>query len=129
MTLHFQKGATRTEAITLYDKCSLTAPDFLFVFKNNVSGDEVRIVKPHADVVRYENDTRGIFTFTVNDSFLNEPLGRWSYWVYEQNDTGNTDESGLNRVRGGDMFLTPATETETTQYAATETEIKVYNAG
>lgn len=89
--IHFTKSTDSEIVLTLTEKQTLTAPNYLFWFKSRATNQEVKFVvlnnadtSPHKD--RYNE-----FTITVNTYFGSSPEGDWEYKIYEQTSTTNTN--------------------------------------
>lgn len=126
--LKFTKGQSETFVLTLTEKVTLTTPNYLFVFKSRESEREVKFVLLNSSNAGY-TDRFDMFTISVDDYFINENAGLFSYKVYEQASNTNTDPAGLNCIETGLLKLLPASDAAQLQYAGESTTYKVYNAG
>lgn len=122
--LIIRKGQSNTLRLTLNEKCNLTLPHFLFVFKNAVNGQELRMILA---------DTSS-FTERYNKFAFVEPTtaemleGFWSYDVYEQESASNTDPlEALDLVETGVLkVIDSTTPTEAIEYEGEATTTIVY---
>lgn len=124
--IKFTKGETNEFVLTLTEKCVIQSPNFLFVFKSRQDESITKIILLNDDntgtVSRYDK-----FSIVVDTYFNTSNCGLFSYKVYEQESTTNTDETDLNCVETGYMNLIAASTTEQLQYTGEESTIKVYN--
>lgn len=84
------QGVENTVDLTLSEKSTISAPFYLFVFKNDTTKDFVR--KVIADVSVYKRRYNR-FVFTEGTDITLTPTGYWHYKIYEQTSHTNTDES------------------------------------
>jgi hypothetical protein len=79
----------------------LVNPFFLFVCTNNVTENIVKFVATNISTsARYDRST-----IVVNNHFANEDAGLWSYQIFEQASSTNTNQTGLNMVEEGYLQL------------------------
>jgi hypothetical protein len=124
--IKFTKGQANDFVVTLTEKCTLVAPNYLFVFKSRQDESIVKFILLNTDntgvIFRYDK-----FSVAVNTYFGSSNCGLFSYKVYEQASSINTDETGLNCVETGYMDLLAGSTTDQLQYAGQASTIKVYN--
>jgi hypothetical protein len=98
-------------------------PYFLFVFTNRVTQDVVKFVATNTSLtLRYDK-----FSLVTNSRFNGAEEGFWTYNVYEQASSTNTNISGLNNVENGYMYLHPSTTFAPTEYNEQSNIFKAYN--
>jgi hypothetical protein len=118
--IHLTKAQTNTIVLTLTEKQLLTSPNYLFVFTNRSTNLEVKFVKLFANDTSLYKDRYNEFSIVTNTHFLNELEGQYTYEIYEQASTSNTNPSGLNKLETGIMWLSGSTLTYN-QYTTTDT--------
>ena len=101
-------GQQSDTLVTLNESTTIVNPYYLFVF-TNVSTKVVynQIVNSASDTSSYP-DRINIYTFNTITLFATAQAGQYSYEVYEQQSSTNTNPSGLNLVECGKMLLNPA---------------------
>jgi hypothetical protein len=78
----------------------------LFVCTNNVTENIVKFVATNISTsARYDRST-----IVVNNHFANENAGLWSYQIFEQASSTNTNQTGLNMVEEGYLQLLQTVE-------------------
>jgi len=118
--IQLTKGQTQFIYLTLTEKQLLQSPNYLFVFTNRSSNQQVKFVKlNNTDVSQYK-DRYNKIQFIVNDYFSSSLNGQWDYQVYEQTSTSNTNPAGLNLLESGIMMLNQAANIFT-EYTTTDT--------
>ena len=101
-------GQQSDTLVTLNESTTIVNPYYLFIF-TNVSTKVVynQIVNSTSDTSSYP-DRINIYTFNTITLFTTAQAGQYSYEVYEQQSSTNTNPSGLNLVECGKMLLNPA---------------------
>jgi hypothetical protein len=118
--IQLTKGQTQFIYLTLTEKQLLQSPNYLFVFTNRSSNQQVKFVKlNNTDVSQYK-DRYNKFQIIVNDYFSSSLNGQWDYQVYEQASPTNTNPAGLNMLESGIMMLNQSA-TIFTEYTTTDT--------
>lgn len=118
--IQLTKGQTQFIYLTLTEKQLLQSPNYLFVFTNRSSNQQVKFVKlNNTDVSQYK-DRYNKFSIVVNDYFGSSLNGQWDYQVYEQASPTNTNPAGLNLLESGIMMLNQSA-TIFTEYTTTDT--------
>ena len=118
--IQLTKGQTQYIYLTLTEKQLLQSPNYLFVFTNRSSNQQVKFVKlNNTDVSQYK-DRYNKFQIIVNDYFSSSLNGQWDYQVYEQASPTNTNPAGLNMLESGIMMLNQSA-TIFTEYTTTDT--------
>ena len=103
--IHLTKNQTNTIVLTLTEKELLTTPNYLFVFTNRSSNEEVKFVKLYATDTSAYKDRYNEFSIVTNTNFSTALEGQYTYEIYEQASTSNTNPSGLNKLETGIMWL------------------------
>jgi hypothetical protein len=102
--LHITKGSNSTLYFTGTEQCVLSNPYFLFIFTNRTTLETVAYVGTDTSLFSYRYNE-----VVINGSlFNNEDSGYWTYEIYEQVSSSNTNPSGLNKVEEGFMVLSGA---------------------
>jgi hypothetical protein len=121
------KGQTSTIICTLTEKQTILDANYLFVFKNRSTNDVVSFVLVNGADISTNRERWNEFQVVVNNYFENENEGWYSYDVYEQESTTNTNTTGLNKIESGLMFLDDNTSVNYTQYSQ-NVNFKMYDA-
>lgn len=98
------KGVTSTIVVTLTEKQLLTNPNYLFVFTGRTTNTEVKFVLLNAADISQYKDRYNKFSI-ANTLFTNAKPQQYTYNIYEQSSTINTDPTGLNLLETGLMEL------------------------
>jgi len=118
--IHLTKGETNTIVLTLTEKQLLTNPNYLFVFTNRSSNEVISFVKLNATDTSLYKDRFNEFSIVTNTYFNTALNGQYTYEIYEQVSTSNTNPSGLNKLETGIMWLLGTTMSYT-EYTTTDT--------
>jgi hypothetical protein len=118
--IHLTKTETNTIVLTLTEKQLLTSPNYLFVFTNRSTNLEVKFVKLFASDTSLYKDRYNEFSIVTNTYFATKLEGQYTYEIYEQASTSNTNPSGLNKLETGIMWLSGTTLTYN-QFTTTDT--------
>ena len=118
--IQLTRGQTQFIYLTLTEKQLLTSPNYLFIFTNRSSNQQVKFVKLNNTDVSSYKDRYNKFQIVVNDYFSGSLNGQWDYQVYEQVSTSNTNPAGLNMLESGIMMLNQSA-TIFTEYTTTDT--------
>lgn len=122
--IYLTKGETNEIILTLKEKQTLTAPNFLFMFVHRGTNNKVKFVKLNATDTSLYKERFDSFSIVTNTYFLNAQLGEWEYFIYEQTSTTNTDPSlATTLLETGIMRLQSSTDFEYTQYETNNTFI------
>jgi hypothetical protein len=114
------KGQTQNIILTLTEKQLLTSPNYLFIFENRSTNTEIKFVRLNNTDISAYKERYNEFTIVVN-SFFNTALnGQYTYTIYEQTSTTNTNPTGLNLLESGIMEL-EGTTISFTEYETTST--------
>ena len=108
--IQLTKGQTQFVYLTLTEKQTIASPNYLFTFKNRSTNQEVKFVLLYAADVSLYKERYNKFSVKVDKYFSSKPRGQWTYSIYEQTSTSNTDETGLTLLESGIMWLNDAEE-------------------
>lgn len=86
--LYITKGDTKTIAVTLHEKQTLTSPYWLWRFVSDTTNKEYAVVI--AEVVSAYTQRSNRFEITEGTT-VTLPEGIYTYYVYEQTSNSNTD--------------------------------------
>jgi hypothetical protein len=118
--LQLTKGQTQNIILTLTEKQTLTNPNYLFVFENRSTNTDIKFVKLNNTDISPYKDRYNEFSIVVNSYFNTALNGQYTYTIYEQTSTTNTDPTGLNLLESGIMELS-GTTISFTEYETTST--------
>ena len=118
--IHLTKGQTNTIILTLTEKQLLINPNYLFVFTNRSSNNVIKFVVLNASDLSLYKDRYNEFSIVTNTNFSSALEGQYTYEVYEQASSSNTNITGLNKLETGIMWLSGSTMTYN-QYTTTDT--------
>jgi hypothetical protein len=107
--IHLTKTETNTIVMTLTEKQLLTNPNYLFVFTNRSSNNIIKFVVLNASDTSLYKDRYNEFSIVTNTNFASALEGQYTYEVYEQASTTNTNITGLNKLETGIMWLSGST--------------------
>ena len=107
--IHLTKSETNTIVMTLTEKQLLTNPNYLFVFTNRSSNNVIKFVVLNASDISQYKDRYNEFNIVTNTNFATALEGQYTYEVYEQTSTSNTNITGLNKLETGIMWLSGST--------------------
>jgi hypothetical protein len=108
--IQLTKGQTQFVYLTLTEKQTISSPNYLFTFKNRSTNTEVKFVLLYAADVSLFKERYNKFSLKVDKYFSSKPRGQWTYSVYQQTSTSNTDVTGLTLLESGIMWLNDAEE-------------------
>lgn len=108
--IQLTKGQTEFVYLTLTEKQTISSPNYLFTFKNRSTNTEVKFVLLFAADVSLFKERYNKFSIKVDKYFSSKPRGQWTYSIYEQTSTSNTDVTGLTLLESGIMWLNDAEE-------------------
>jgi hypothetical protein len=118
--IRLTKGETQNIILTLTEKQLLTSPNYLFVFENRSTNTYVKFVKLNNTDISAYKERFNEFSIVVNSYFNTSLNGQYTYTIYEQTSTTNTDPTGLNLLESGIMEL-EGTTISFTEYETTST--------
>lgn len=118
--IHFTKGQTTKVVVTLKEKQTLSAPNYLFYFKSRATDNtKAFVILNNADLSNYK-DRFNAFNIVTNSHFANYDSGEYTYAIYEQTSSSNLDPAlATNLLEVGQMSLKNASEFEFTTYNQT----------
>lgn len=108
--IQLTKGQTQFVYLTLTEKQTISSPNYLFTFKNRSTNTEVKFVLLFAADVSLFKERYNKFSVKVDKYFSSKPRGQWTYSVYQQTSTSNTDTTGLTLLESGIMWLNDSEE-------------------
>jgi hypothetical protein len=108
--IQLTKGQTEYVYLTLTEKQTIASPNYLFTFKNRSTNTEVKFVLLFAADVSLFKERYNKFSIKVDKYFSSKPRGQWSYEIYQQTSSSNTDVTGLTLLESGIMWLNDAEE-------------------
>ena len=118
--IQLTKSVTQFMYLTLTEKELLTNPNYLFVFRSRSTNTEVKfILLNNIDISLYK-DRYNKFSLVTNTYFNTSLIGQYTYEIYEQASSSNTNPTGLNMLESGIMMLNQAA-TIFTSYQTTDT--------
>jgi hypothetical protein len=124
--ISIKKGITGKKIIfTAYEQTTLENPYYLFIFTNRITKDIINIVK-QSESTSAQKQRFDYITIDINTYFSDAEQGFWTYNIYEQLSSTNTDSTGLNMVEQGLMKLDPATTFTPTIYTGNSNISKTY---
>lgn len=120
--IYLTKGQTSDLIVTLTEKQTLAAPNYLFYFINRTSNDVVAFVKlNNTDTSQYK-DRFNKFSINAATYFNNKLSGEWTYYIYEQTSTSNVDpDQATGLLETGILRLNDSTTFEFTEYETNNT--------
>jgi hypothetical protein len=89
--LHLTKGNTDIIVVTLTEKCTINAPNYLWVCTSRTTNEVVKFIFLFASDITSASIRYNKFLFNTNSKFANSTNGEWSYTVYQQASTTNLD--------------------------------------
>ena len=110
--IYLTKGSTSQIILTLKEKQTLSAPNYLFVFTHRGTNIEVKFVILNAADTSAFKDRFNQFSIVTNTYFGTQDSGEWEYQIYEQTSTTNTNpanatgliETGIMRLNESTSF-------------------------
>lgn len=124
--LHLTKGQTDNIVLTLTEKATLTNPNWLFIFESRLTNETISfVILGSADLSAYKERFNS-FDLVVNTYFANKTIGEYTYSIYEQASSSNTNPAlATGLVEVGQMNLKDATDFSFTSYTNTTNTYKV----
>jgi ABC-type transport system involved in Fe-S cluster assembly fused permease/ATPase subunit len=114
-------GQQSDTLVTLTESTTIDNPYYLFVFTNVSTKVVINKIVNSADDTSEFKDRINIYNFNTITLFQNAQAGQYSYEVYEQSSSTNTNINGLNMVECGKMLLQPAVDLIQQGYEPTTT--------
>jgi hypothetical protein len=122
--IYLTKGATSQIILTLKEKQTLSAPNYLFVFTHRGSNIEVKFVLLNNQDTSAFKDRFNQFSIVTNTYFGTQDSGEWEYQIYEQTSTTNTNPANATGlVETGIMRLSESTSFTYTKHQPNNTFI------
>lgn len=122
--IYLTKGATNQVYLTLKEKQTLSAPNYLFVFTHRGSNIEVKFVLLNNQDTSPFKDRYNQFSIVTNTHFGTQDSGEWEYQIYEQTSPTNTNPSlATGIVETGIMRLSESTSFTYTKHQPNNTFI------
>jgi hypothetical protein len=118
--IRLTKGQTQNIILTLTEKQTLTSPNYLFIFENRSTNTDIKFVKLNNTDISPYKERYNEFSIVVNNYFNTALNGQYTYTIYEQTSTTNTNPTGLNLLESGIMELS-GTTISFTEYETTST--------
>jgi len=102
--LQFVKGQSKNIIVTVSDLTTLANTYYLFVFIHETTKEVINVIKPaSADLSSFKyRFNKFLFDSSI---FANSSIGKYTYTIYEQLSSTNTNVTGLNAVEFGKMDL------------------------
>jgi hypothetical protein len=125
----FRKGQTETVVLTLSERQTITDANYLFVFTSRSTNEVVKFVIVNSSDESTDKTRYNQFDIVVNTYFADYLEGWWSYAVFEQASTTNTDPTlaeGL--LEKGLMFLREVSSDRTFNTFNNATTFKQYGS-
>jgi len=120
--IYLTKGATSQIILTLKEKQTLSAPNYLFVFTHRGSNIEVKFVILNAADTSAFKDRFNQFSIVTNTYFGTQDSGEWEYQIYEQTSTTNTNPANATGlIETGIMRLSESTSFTYTKHQPNNT--------
>jgi hypothetical protein len=122
--IYLTKGSTSQIILTLKEKQTLSAPNYLFVFTHRGSNIEVKFVILNAADTSAFKDRFNQFSIVTNTYFGTQDSGEWEYQIYEQTSTTNTNPANATGlIETGIMRLSESTSFTYTKHQPNNTFI------
>ena len=122
--IYLTKGSTSQIILTLKEKQTLSAPNYLFVFTHRGSNIEVKFVILNAADTSSFKDRFNQFSIVTNTYFGTQDSGEWEYQIYEQTSPTNTTPTlATGLVETGIMRLNESTSFTYTKHQPNNTFI------
>ena len=123
------KGSTSTVICTLTEKTTISEANYLFVFTSRATNNVVKFVVLNTADHSTNPQRWNEFDIVINDYFNTAQVGWYTYEIYEQASTTNTNVSLAGAlIEKGLMYLTDSSSTTYTQYSQ-DINFKMYDAG
>lgn len=120
--IYLTKGQTSDVIVTLTEKQTLAAPNYLFYFINRSSNDVVSFVKLFSDDISAYKERYNKFSINAASYFNSKLSGEWTYYIYEQASTTNTDPTqATGLLETGILRVDESTAFEFTEYETNNT--------
>lgn len=121
--IYLTKMQTSDEIIvTLTEKQTLAAPNYLFIFINRTDNTEAKFIKLNNQDISTHKERYNKFVIDTKHEFDNKLAGEWTYYIYETTHTNNLNpaqatsllETGILRLNDNSIFEFTEYETNNT---------------
>lgn len=120
------KGQTKDVIVTLTELTTLANVYYLFVFTHETTKAVINVIKNSSSDLSQFKYRYNKFTF-ASGLFANASIGKYTYSVFEQLSSSNTNITGLNLIESGKMDLNAsATPTDVFNEYSTPTTFSTY---
>ena len=119
--IYLTKGQTSNVILTLTEKQTLATPNYLFYFINRTSNDVVAFVLLNNTDTSPSKERYNRFSI-ASSNFASKLAGEWTYSVYEQASTTNTNpDNATGLLETGILRLDESTTFEFKEYETNNT--------
>lgn len=101
------KGQSKDVIVTLTELTTIANAFYLFVFTHETTKAVINVIKNSSSDLSQFKYRYNKFTFD-SSLFANASIGKYTYTVYEQLSSINTNTTGLNAIEFGKMDLNEA---------------------
>lgn len=101
------KGQSKDVIVTLTELTTIANAFYLFVFTHETTKAVINVIKNSSSDLSQFQYRYNKFTFD-SSLFINASIGKYTYEVYEQLSSTNTNITGLNLIESGKMDLNQA---------------------
>lgn len=124
--IHLVKNQTQSIVVTLTEKATLSSPNWLFVFKSQMTKEVVSFVLLGSADLSNNKERYNKFSIITNAHFAEKTVGEYTYTVYEQLSTNNKDiKNTIGVVEVGQMKLGDSSEYRFTTFNSTNNKFIV----
>lgn len=103
------KGQSKDVIVTLTELTTIANAFYLFVFTHETTKAVINVIKNSSSDLSQFKYRYNKFTFD-SSLFANASIGKYTYTVYEQLSSTNTNITGLNAIEFGKMDLNEAAQ-------------------
>lgn len=103
------KGQSKDVIVTLTELTTLVNAYYLFVFTHETTKAVINVIKPFNTDLSLFKYRYNKFTF-ASGLFTNALIGKYTYSVFEQISSSNTNITGLTLIESGKMDLNTAAQ-------------------
>lgn len=107
--------------VTLNERRTLDDGWYLWVFENITTRATITMITAFAEDLSDYPDRINKFSINTSSVFASADHGTWTYRIYEQSSSSNTDTTGLTEIERGLLKLNAATAFSFTEYSETST--------
>ena len=98
------KGQSKDVIVTLTELTTIANAFYLFVFTHETTKEVINVIKNSSSDLSQFKYRYNKFTFD-SSLFANASIGKYTYSVFEQLSSTNTNITGLNLIESGKMDL------------------------